>query len=226
MSIAGATNSTLSFAALKTTDSATYSVLAYNLAGKASSQNTVLTVVAASVAPSFTLHPVSSATVLEGSAFTLTSAATGTPTPTYHWRKNGVAITGATNSTLSLAALQTSDTATYDVVATNVAGQVSSQHSTLTVVAKPLNTAPIFTTHPISQTVAAAANVTFTVATSGTPAPFYQWFRNGVAIAGATTTSYTLSNVNSTHAGTYTVVAKNIAGSAMSQGAVLTVIAK
>jgi hypothetical protein len=76
---------------------------------------------------------------------------------------------------------------------------------------------------PASQTVLTGASVTFTVAASGTPAPTYQWQKNGAKISGATSTSYTIASVATGDAGTYTVVASNSAGSATSRGAVLKV---
>jgi hypothetical protein len=87
------------------------------------------------------------------------------------------------------------------------------------------NTTPAFTTHPASQTVATGATVTFTVSATGTPAPTFQWFKDGAQIAGATGTSLALASVTSTQAGTYTVVATNSVGPATSNAATLTVSA-
>ena len=58
---------------------------------------------------------------------------------------------------------------------------------------------------------------------TGTPAPAYQWRFNGTNIAGATDTGYTLTNAQPANAGSYSVVASNVAGSATSSNAVLTV---
>jgi len=61
------------------------------------------------------------------------------------------------------------------------------------------------TTQPQSQIAPVGSNVTFSVATSGTPTG-YQWRRNGVAISGATASSYTLNNVTSNDTATYSCV--------------------
>jgi len=84
-------------------------------------------------------------------------------------------------------------------------------------------TAPTITTQPVSQTVAAGANVTFTVGASGTAPLSYQWRLNGANISGATSSSLTLTAVTSANAGSYTAVVSNSAGSATSAAATLTV---
>lgn len=83
--------------------------------------------------------------------------------------------------------------------------------------------APSITVQPVSQILIAGDTVTFTVAASGTPAPTYQWQKNGVAIAGATYSSYTIAGLSSVDAGSYTVVATNSVGSVTSDAGLLTV---
>jgi hypothetical protein len=65
--------------------------------------------------------------------------------------------------------------------------------------------------------------VTLTVAANGTPAPTFQWRKDGVAIPNATGAALTLASVTSANAGSYTVVATNAAGSVTSNAATLTV---
>lgn len=85
--------------------------------------------------------------------------------------------------------------------------------------------APVFTTHPspAAQTVNAGANVSYTVAASGSPTPTYQWRKDGVNLAGATAATLALNNVSAANAGVYTAVATNSAGSATSNSATLNV---
>ncbi|MDD2765679.1 MAG: immunoglobulin domain-containing protein [Opitutaceae bacterium] len=82
---------------------------------------------------------------------------------------------------------------------------------------------PLITEHPQSQTVTAGANVSFSVTAAGEPAPTYQWNFNGTAISGATSSTYSLFNVQSSHAGNYTVTVTNATGSVTSSTATLTV---
>jgi glucose/arabinose dehydrogenase len=84
--------------------------------------------------------------------------------------------------------------------------------------------APTITTHPASQTVGVGSPVTFTVSASGSPPLSYQWQRNGVNIAGATSSSYTISSAQTSDNGArFRARVTNSAGSATSNEAVLTV---
>lgn len=83
---------------------------------------------------------------------------------------------------------------------------------------------PAITTQPLSRTVVVGSNVTFSVVATGTAPLSYQWLLGGGAIAGATASSYTRMNVQPADAGTYSVVITNLAGTATSANALLTVI--
>jgi hypothetical protein len=83
---------------------------------------------------------------------------------------------------------------------------------------------PAILTQPANQTVSAGNNATFTAAAAGTPPLSYQWYFNtNTVLAGATNATLTLTGVQLTNAGNYTVVVSNIVGSATSSNAVLTV---
>ena len=83
---------------------------------------------------------------------------------------------------------------------------------------------PTVTTPPASVTVTRPNPATFTVVASGTPPLAYQWRRNGTPIGGATGTSYTLTPTAGTDTGAqFDVVVTNVAGTATSAAATLTV---
>ncbi|MCS0612044.1 hypothetical protein NX783_04690 [Massilia kyonggiensis] len=91
-------------------------------------------------------------------------------------------------------------------------------------VTAPAVQAPAITAQPAAQSVSAGGSATFTVTASGTDLA-YQWQRDGKDIAGATSASYTLDNVQGTDTGAkFTVVVKNGGGSVTSGAAVLTVL--
>jgi plastocyanin len=220
--ISSATSATFSLTNVQLADAATYTVVATNSVSSVTSNAATLTVNAATSAPSFTTQPASQ-TVAVGANVTFTAAASGSPTPTYQWKKDGTNVSGATSAALSLTNVQLADAATYTVVATNSVNSVTSNAAVLTVSASA--SAPSFTTQPASQTVNAGANVTFTAAASGSPVPTYQWKKSGTDIPGATGATLTLTSVTTNDAGTYTVVATNSVSSVTSNAAVLTVSA-
>ncbi len=83
--------------------------------------------------------------------------------------------------------------------------------------------APVITASPASQTARTGQSLTLTVASSGSPAPAYQWLKNDVPIAGATAATLVLSPVQFADAGTYACVATTPAGAAISATATLLV---
>jgi len=94
-----------------------------------------------------------------------------------------------------------------------------------TVAATPAGTvAPAIVTQPTGGTAVVGSSGSFGVVATGSPAPTYQWRKDGADIAGATSDTYTITKVAMSDAGTYTVVVTNSAGSVTSNGAILTVI--
>jgi hypothetical protein len=85
--------------------------------------------------------------------------------------------------------------------------------------------APSISTQPGAVTVYEQRPASFTVSSSGTPAPTYQWQKSAVNIAGATTNTYTIPSVTVADAADYRVVVQNVAGSITSSVAHLTVLA-
>jgi hypothetical protein len=74
-----------------------------------------------------------------------------------------------------------------------------------------------------SATATVGDQVTIFVQADGTPPLAYQWFKDGTAIAGATTSTYTIAAAALADAGTYTAKVSNSAGATVSDNAVLTV---
>jgi len=84
--------------------------------------------------------------------------------------------------------------------------------------------APAITMQPANQSVSVGQTATFTVAASGTPTLTYQWSKNGTAISGATSASYTTPPTTSGDNGaTFSVYITNPYGNVTSNTATLTV---
>ena len=167
--------------------------------------------------PAISTQP-KSQTVNEGSSVTFSVVATGTTPLSYQWYKGSSKISGATGSSYTISSAKSSDAGSYTVTVSNSAGSVTSSAATLTV-----NIKPTITTQPKSQTVNEGSSVTFSVVATGTTPLKYQWKKNGSNISGATGSSYTISSVKTSDAGSYTVTVSNSAGSVTSSAATLTV---
>lgn len=87
------------------------------------------------------------------------------------------------------------------------------------------NAAPVFTAGPAGGPVQWGSSVTLSATATGTPAPVYNWFKDGVRLTGATSSSLTLHRIRPTDAGNYTVTASNSVGTVTSAPAALTVTA-
>ena len=82
---------------------------------------------------------------------------------------------------------------------------------------------PSITTQPASQTVMAGGSASFSVTATGTAPLSYQWYKGGSAISGATGATLSLSGVQSTDGGSYSVTVSNSITSMSSNSATLTV---
>jgi len=222
--IIGATTAQLTLKNIQAADAANYDVVVGNAVGSVSSAAATLT-----VQERPTVTPPQAITTNVGGDVQFNVTATGTPPPTFRWRKDGVNladgpnISGATTAQLTLKNVQLGDAGNYDVVATNPVDSVASAPAALTIQERPT------VTQPQSVTANAGTDVQFTVIGTGTPPPVFQWRKNGANLAdgptivGATSAQLTLKNIQAADAGKYDVVVSNAADSVPSQPAELTV---
>jgi uncharacterized repeat protein (TIGR01451 family) len=87
------------------------------------------------------------------------------------------------------------------------------------------STPPVIVTQPLDQTVTFGHPATFGVVATGTAPLRYQWRKDAAAIFGATNADYSISSVQYSNAGTYSVVVSNAVGFAISSNALLAVVA-
>lgn len=155
--------------------------------------------------------------VAQGGNTTLSSLAGGVPAPAYQWKKNGTNIAGATGNTLAFVNLNTNNSGSYTLTASNVAGVITSAPATLTV-AWP----PYIITQPQSQAVPVSHFATLSVAAGGYEPLSYEWRFGGTVLPA---TGYGWSFVpNAATIGDYTVVVANFAGSVTSSVANISIM--
>jgi len=132
-----------------------------------------------------------SVTVFPGGYAFLRVEAIGSPILTYQWRRNGVAVSGATTAALYVSDIAAADSGvSYTVTVSNAFGSVTSEAAVLTVNLVPQ--APTILSQPLAKTVNVGATATFDVfAQSNGGTLSFQWLRNGAPITGATASSYT-----------------------------------
>jgi hypothetical protein len=170
--------------------------------------------------PSIVQQP-QSLVVAEGSPAQFCVVAGTTTAPAYQWYKNGSALSSQTSEKLTFASAQTSDSGNYTVVINNASGgSITSAVAVLTVVVPP-----VISSQPQGQTNVAGSNVTFSVTATGGVLS-YQWKFNGSPIAGATSSTLTITNIQPANSGTYTVMVTNVAGMVTSDPAILRVLVR
>jgi hypothetical protein len=199
-----------------------YRVKITNSVNSVTSNAATLTVNAVATGPAIVTQPTNQ-TVVEGATATFSVVANGTAPLSYQWQKNNTDISGATAASYTTPATVIGDnSATYRVKVTNSVASATSNSATLAVTAA--RSAPSITTQPTNQSVFVGSTATFTVVASGTPTPTYQWQKNNVDIAGATSSSYTTpAVVIGDNTATFRVKVTNSVNSVTSNTAVLTV---
>jgi alpha-tubulin suppressor-like RCC1 family protein len=199
-----------------------------NKAGSAVSKAATLTV----HAPPLITHQPTNVTVEEGQNAIFEATAAGLPAPTVQWQvsTNGGTswnnVSGATSPQLTVKAPPSSSSGQeYRAIFKNTIGSVTSSSATLTVQSRP-----VVKTSPFDSTTIEGQDAKFLAIGSGAPTPTEQWEVStdggGTwnAIAGANSEFLTVTAVTAEMTGwKYRATFTNVAGSATSKSATLTV---
>lgn len=137
--------------------------------------------------------------------------------PSYQWRRNGVDLPGATQSTLNVQIDAPEDAGSYDVVVTNAKASVASDPAEIQFVD------PLIFTQPYKARSKVGGKATFSVTAGGTGLQ-YQWRRDSLHIAGATSSTLVIDKVKLTDEGQYDVVITGTQGTVVSAAAPLEII--
>ena len=217
VNIAGATSSSYTTPVTTNADNnATFRVVVTNSASSITSNSATLTV---DSPPTITAQPANQ-TVDPGQTATFSVTATGTAPLSYQWQKGQANIPGATAATYTTPATAGADNGTsFRVIVTNPVASIPSSAAILT-----LNGPPTITTQPANKTVNLGGTATFSVVATGTAPLSYQWQRNQVNIAGATSSTYTTPATTSADNGaSFRVIVTNPVSNIASSAATLNV---
>jgi hypothetical protein len=144
---------------------------------------------------------------------------TNTPTTyTYQWSRAGTPIGGATSSTYVPVSADVGNTLTVSVIATNSGGSSFAATSVASATVIPAQAVPVNTALPtISGTAQVGQTLTATTGTwTNSPTSFtYQWNRSGLAIGGATASTYVPGVMDVGSMLTVSVTAINSGGSSL-----------
>ena len=204
--ISGATSSSYTTPTLASSDNGnTYKCIITNCNStyQATSNNATLTVNTPCTAVSIGTHP-QNQTANAGSTATFSVSVNGTSPFLYFWYKNGVQISGANSSSYTTPILSSTDNNNYYYcIITNCNSQsgITSNNATLTVNSNC--TGVSISSQPQNQTANSGSTATFSVTASGTPPFLYFWYKNGVQIQGALSSSYITPSLTTSDNGNY-----------------------
>lgn len=215
------TSSSLNFSSVTASNAGSYSCMVADSASTYVCKSFTLTVNSA-VPVQITQQPASWSAV-EGTSTKVSVAASGSGTLSYQWYKNGAAISGATSSSISFSSVSSSNAGNYYAIVKNSNSSVTSATATLTVT-QPFQAVSI-TQHPVSKAVMEGAAVAFSVAAAGSGTLYYQWYKNGTAISGATSSTLSFASTTTSNAGNYYAIVRNSGSSATSNTVSLSVTA-
>ena len=193
------------------TDAGNYSVIVSNPHGSLASSNAMLTVLPTLYSPTILSQPTNASVVL-GSNVTFSVAVTGTTPMSYQWYFNTIhPILNETNSALNLMNVQLANMGNYQVIVSNLVGNLTSSNGLLTVIAPPVITQP-----PTNVIASQGGMTSLSVTATGSAPLTYQWFINGNRLPNGTASSLIIQNTQPSDAANYFVVVGNSVGSVTS----------
>ena len=224
--VSGATASSFTVSAdAQQVNAGTYTVVVTNSVFGGSVTSAVVTLTVVDTGPLILTDLPATKTIIAGQTNTFTIPNSGTDPRGYQWYFNNNLLAGATTTTYTRANVQNpNDAGTYYVVLTNPVSPyvVTSTACALTIT----ESIPVVTVNPVSQTNGAGANLNFSVASYGTDPRTYLWQRDGVDVASATGTAYTLTNAQIEDVSVTVKITNPQGGPITSAAAVLTITNK
>lgn len=137
---------------------------------------------------------------------------------TFQWRRNGVNISGATDSAYVITALDAGNVGLYDCV---VGGRCS-QSDTSSPLEVGVTLRPVIRSQPSSVTVNPGERIRLGVSVDGAGMS-YQWYRDSLKIKNATNSEYVIDKASMADSGRYWCSIANVCGSTISNIAVVSI---
>ncbi len=214
INIPGATSATLQLDSISLSSRGNYGVTVQSSCGVVLSENANLSI---NPIPQFVTQPVATETCLGATAEFHVEVASGTPPITLQWQFNGQDIAGATEPTLVVDNVTPENLGLYRCVATDGCPV------TLISISAALTVPEVsITSSPIGGEVCVGGSIFLFTSTQG--GPDLQWFKNDVAIDGATQSFLAIGNVTAENSGSYTVIATGTCNTVTSDAAIINVI--
>ena len=218
--LGGATNVTVLLAGLNVTNAGLYAFIASNPHGAVTSAPALLSISSTngSLPPQITSPPAGQSLV-SGQSAQFSVTATGSAPLSYQWSVNWTNVTpGGTSNVLTLPNVQSSQAGDYRVIVANSVGVVTSAVATLSVQDLP----PFIGTQPTSLIMLQGQSAQFNATAGGSLPLAYQWFFNtSNSLSGANSGVLTLTNIQPSQAGVYSLLVTNSFGAVTSAPAVL-----
>jgi hypothetical protein len=222
--VSGATSSALGIVGASAADAGEYSVTVMGECGALTSSAATLVV----KAPTLITNQPQDLFVCPGAPASFAVIASGEGILTYQWYYgtetlyDGGRVSGTTTDRLEIGEVRSSDAGQYSVVVGGSCGQVMSRSASLDIKA-----ATVIDVQPVSLSVYTGESATFSVTATGQGPLAYQWYRDatplidGGRVSGAASPQLSISGVDQTDAGDYTVTVAGECGSMRSAIATL-----
>jgi len=117
---------------------------------------------------------------------------------------------------------ESSEIADYKYIADSITEDLGITYTSMDYPLPPVS--PTIVMQPTSQSIQVGNTVLFSVSCTGDAPLSFQWYKNNAAIQGQVGSSFSITSVSESDAGSYKITVKNDGGSVTSEAAVLTVI--
>jgi len=207
--------STLTIPNFQNANAGTYALIVTNSCGSSTGSSTTTL----QLQPTPAVANITDQTVCQGGTLNVVPTYTNVSgsTVTYQWYFEGNVLNGQTAAQLNISNIPTTQAGRYFVTVNNGCAPISSAAFNVSVV-----NLPSIQTQPTAQQQSCVGS-NFMLSVTANNANSYQWYKNGVAIANETASTYTKS-ITALDAGTYKVVISNACGYTLtSNNAILTV---